>query len=151
MELRSVSLKPFQRWRCCRRKVVVERGQTLADIRSTQLRPTLPRTEDFFKSFDTGQQIWNRSSAVGGNDFDLREAVLGPAEDHVREHASGVEHELQNRHINAQIDGARCLGRNWVDKQGDATAVHLLKPWVVTGVAKIDVICACRGRDTVKL
>jgi hypothetical protein len=131
--------------------LVVERGQTFADLRWTQARATFARTEDRFKSFDTRHQIWNRSSAMGGNDLDFREALLGPAEDHVGEHAGGVEHELQNRDVDAEIDGARCLGWDWVDKQGDAAAVHLLKPWVVTRVAKVDVIDACRGRDAVKL
>src|SRR6266849_51763 len=135
--------------RCCRGKVVVERGQTFADLLWTQLRAALARTEDLFKSFDARHQIWNRSSAMGGNDFDLREALLGPAEDHIGEHACSVEHELQKRRVDAEIDGARCLGWNWMDKQGDATAVHLLKPWVVTGVAKVDVIDACRGRDAI--
>src|SRR5258708_34858169 len=108
---------------------------------------TLARTEDLFKSFDTRHQIWNRSSAMSGNHLDLREAVLGPAEDHIGEHARGVEHELQKRHVDAEIDRTRCLGWNWVDKQGDAAAVHLLKPGVVTGGAKVDVIDAGRGRD----
>src|ERR1700720_1607491 len=131
--------------------LVVERGQTFADLRWPQARAAFDSTEDRFKSFDTRHQIWNRSSAMGGNDLDFREALLGPAEDHVGEHAGGVEHELQNRDVDAEIDGARCLGWDWVDKQGDAAAVHLLKPWVVTRVAKVDVIDACRGRDAVKL
>src|SRR6266446_6837736 len=136
--------------RCCG-KVVEERGQTFANLRWTQVRAILARSKDLFKSFDTRHQIWNRSSAMGGNDLDLREAVLGPAEDHIGKHAGGVEHELQNRYVDAEINGARCLGWDWVDKQGDATAVHLLKPWVVTRVSKVDVIDARRGRDAVKL
>src|ERR1700682_5832549 len=139
------------RGRCCRGKVVVERSQTFADFLWTQARMAVARTENRFKSFDTRHQVWNRSSAVSGDDLDLREALLGPAEDHVGEHAGGVEHEFQNRHVDAEIDGTRRLGWDWVDKQCDAAAVHLLKPWVVTRVAKVDVIDACRGRDAVKL
>jgi hypothetical protein len=36
-------------------------------------------------------------------------------------------------------------------QQGDAAAVHLLEPWIVTSVAKVHVIDACRSRDAVKL
>src|SRR5712671_2651152 len=58
------------RGRCCCRKVVVERGQTFADLLWTQVRAALARTEDLFKSFDTRHHIWHRSPAMGGKDFD---------------------------------------------------------------------------------
>ena len=76
----------------------------------------------------------------------MTNSLFGPLDD-----VAAVAPWQFDMYVDAEIDGARCLGWDWVDKQGDATAVHLLKPWVVTRVAKIDVIDACRGRDTVKL
>ena len=70
------------------------------------------------------------------------EKRFGAGSDHVGNHASGIEHELENGRVEPIEQRLRRLRERGMDEQGWSAPVQLLEPWIELPLAEIDIVDA---------